>query len=312
MPGAYTKQELLEQYEKLPDVLKDALFSVETADKIFAIGKKSGLTVEKIGFLAEETGRVILGLNRPAQFVSALAARLEVDAQIARQIALDINHQIFFPLRQALKETHQIEVGEAELYKEEVIPRATAERPQPPKAPPAPKPERQGPAIIDLGGLKIPARPAGGAPPGFLSRQEVEKIVAEKKSAEPTPAKIPPIDLSQAPRPPAAPSQPPAQSTSLTQSIPRAQTPFSTPPPPLSPQPKIAPIDLRQQTKPPQADVLRPTPPLQSFSPDAQTPQPPAPPTNAIDLRQAPKPPGPEKPKPKPWSGFDPYKEPIG
>src|SRR3989344_5123898 len=111
----YTQQELKERYEKLPEVLKDAMFNTDIAAKILELGKKHGLTIEKTGFMAEETGFVILGLTRPEELINVLAESLEVKEDQARNIATDLNHQIFFPLREALKTTHQIEIGEATL-----------------------------------------------------------------------------------------------------------------------------------------------------------------------------------------------------
>ena len=74
-------------YEELLAVLKEALFSVEVADKIGEIGKKFGLTIEQTGIMAEETGYVMLGLTRPNEFVGNLARELGVDTDRAQDIA---------------------------------------------------------------------------------------------------------------------------------------------------------------------------------------------------------------------------------
>ncbi|MFY9462669.1 MAG: hypothetical protein WAP52_00600 [Candidatus Sungiibacteriota bacterium] len=133
----YTKEQLEAQYEKLPDVLKDAIFSVEIAEKMFELGKKHGLTMEKTGFAAEETGFVILGLLPPREFAASLASRLDIDKEKSLALASDINHQVFFPLREALKDAHQIEVGESVIQNKEVMPRL----PDTPMNPASKKPE---------------------------------------------------------------------------------------------------------------------------------------------------------------------------
>ncbi|TSD02804.1 MAG: glyoxal or galactose oxidase [Parcubacteria group bacterium Greene0714_36] len=233
MTRIYTKDQLQERYEKLPDALKDAIFSTEIADKIFETGKKNGLTVEKIGFLAEETGRVILGLTRPNEFVGLLAERLGTNTDAAQKIASDVNHQIFFPLREVLKSTHQVDVGEA------VIPRSAV----------APLPidlrknslttEPQRPPLVDIGGLNVPP----SRPSNFLSREEVEKVVAEKRIVPPPapkpaplpsvpvlPQKVPPMDLrktvvpqlsTSSPQPPRPPSTPLPQSSPQAVPLPK-------------------------------------------------------------------------------------------
>ena len=175
----YNRPELEQRYERLPAVLKEALFSAEVAEKIFEIGKKSGLTIEKVGFVAEETGFVILGLTPPREFVSALAQRLETDAETARKVSLEINHQIFFPLREALRQAHQVEVGEAALQKEAFVPgktpaplvlqRIEARPPEPAaQTPPAPRPiEKEiAPLLEGIPKMQTPM------PAKFLTRDE--------------------------------------------------------------------------------------------------------------------------------------------
>lgn len=346
MPKTYTKEELQDQYEKLPDALKDAIFSTEVAEKIFETGKKHGLTIEKIGFLAEETGRVILGLTRPQEFVLILAERLGATADAAQKIASDINHQIFFPLREVLKTAHQIEVGETAIQRSaaeiaRVQPHDTSRtavpsssvpppvdlraalRPVAPSSPPTEtiplgtakvppidlRRQEQRP-LVDLGEEKPPTHVP--RPANFLTREEVEKAVAEKRPAPPPqPRQTPPIRESQAaiPAPPALPP-----STTTPQSVPAQPQRLSPPIPqsspqiaPMAPLSKIPPIDLRKDKEVP-LDFMPPPPITPHPAPQALEKPPPAtvpPPTPTpskippIDLRRA----------VKPWSGTDPYKE---
>lgn len=215
----YTQKELEERYQKLPEVLKDALFSVEVANKIFETGKKYGLTIEKTGFLGEETGYVILGLTRPREFVQILSDRLEADEDEAREIASDINHQIFFPIREQLKSAHQLEISEEEIQKAEAVikkpvisERPTAPAVAKPKIPPldlrqavkpqAIKPEAK-PAAPTLVKPPEPAKPAASPekPPAPVPGKPPEPI---KPFAPPPQPKIPPVDLRRAPKPQAA------------------------------------------------------------------------------------------------------------
>ncbi|MBI3442563.1 MAG: hypothetical protein HY007_02255 [Candidatus Sungbacteria bacterium] len=104
-----------EHYERLPAVLKQALFSTEIAEQMFEIGKKFGLTIEKTGIMAEETGYVMLGLARPGEFVANLASELSVETDKAQDVAGEINHRIFFPLREELKRTHNFDMDAGEI-----------------------------------------------------------------------------------------------------------------------------------------------------------------------------------------------------
>lgn len=191
----YSQREIEERYQKLPPILKEAMFSPDIANKMFEIGKKFGLTIEEIGFLAEETGYIILGLTRPQQFVDALTTRLNVGQDKAKTIAAEVNHQIFFSLREALKATHQFEVTEEKIRQSppplrpqpqvEAAPRPPSPPAPPPKPPPvAPKPEPR----------PTPPMP----PPSQIRRAEPKPVSPPPKPPIP---KSPPIDLRQIPRP---------------------------------------------------------------------------------------------------------------
>lgn len=119
MAKTYTKQERDERYERLPQVLKEALFSADIAEKMFELGKKHALTMEKIGFMSEEAGLVVLGLTPPRIFTTTLVERLAIPPDAAEKIALEISHEIFFPLREALKQAHQVEIGEGAMINKE-------------------------------------------------------------------------------------------------------------------------------------------------------------------------------------------------
>lgn len=191
----YSKQQLDAQYEKLPLSLKEALFSAGVAEKMFEIGKKNGLTIEKTGFMAEETGLIILGLLAPRDFAASLSKRLEISLDKAQAIASDINHQIFFPLREILKETHDIEIGEDTIHSEEVAPRqppaatemtdqkAPKESTLPPVATPPPPPvlTPPPPPSSPLPQSAMPTKPI--APADRILKQEPE--IMESKGVEP-------------------------------------------------------------------------------------------------------------------------------
>lgn len=166
----YTQQQIDERYEKLPDVLKDAMFSPDIADKMVEVGKKSGLTLDKIGEIAEETGYVVLGLTAPKDFVKALEARLEKDAGKAPEIAKEINHQIFYPLREELKKAHNIEITTEELEKKEPLMRPAPPRPAPaPTIPPKPATAPIPPLPAREAGLSA-GSPTSIRPPSFMPK----------------------------------------------------------------------------------------------------------------------------------------------
>ena len=358
------------------------MFSTDVADKIFETGKKNGLTVERIGFLAEETGRVILGLTRPNEFVGLLAERLGTTTDAAQKIASDINHGIFFPLREVLKSTHQVDVGESAIQKPPAVDLRPFARPGvtsspgsssthiaqgTAKVPPIDLRKQESevqPPLVDVGGQRPPAPTV--LPANFLIKEEVAKVVAEKRIMPP-PSALPPV-------------APDSQTIAPKDVFPPPSSPYPQVPPPGLPQSsphvfppsKVPPIDLRKSKEieldfmPPPSPSPRPVPlvapkPIEKL-PDpppnpAQLEKPSAPPpaqpvgqnatggktevsplaggetsalstgimrstlgnigSGTIDLRpQTPsKPPAPvapsSTPKVKPWSGSDPYREPV-
>lgn len=107
----YTTKQLQEKYKSLPEDLKDAIWSAESAATIQSIGKKYGLNVEQTGKLASETGLVLLGLTHPKNYIKILSATITVDMDTARKIAEEVNNGIFSKIKEYLKKLHGIDAG---------------------------------------------------------------------------------------------------------------------------------------------------------------------------------------------------------
>ncbi len=188
----YTKEQLLEKYKKLPQDVQDAIFSVDTSEIVREIGEKHKLMIDKIGELADETGLVMLGLTHPNQFISNLTERLEIEHDIAKEIAEDINSKVFFPIRENLKKIHGLEIPPAE----EVGPpagEAGAPAPTPPvskptETPPAPPPITPTPPVTPMEPIKEiteapKTEPKITTPPVIMS-MPIDLTKAQKPQAE--------------------------------------------------------------------------------------------------------------------------------
>ena len=124
-----TSEQIKESYKKLPEDLKDAIFSVDSSEIIMNVAKKYNLNIESTGELADETGLVMLGITQPKNYVFNLAKRLNVSQERAGEIANEINNKIFSKVRESLKKVHNITedeiavAGEPEnkLKKEDII-----------------------------------------------------------------------------------------------------------------------------------------------------------------------------------------------
>ena len=114
---SFTRQQLKERYAKLPKEVKAVLDSEENTDRIYDLGNKNKLHIDKIGLLNQEINLVMLGMVKPQEFVPNLREKLKIDDEEARQLAVEVNEQIFAPIRESLKQVHAM--GEAE--KKEVV-----------------------------------------------------------------------------------------------------------------------------------------------------------------------------------------------
>jgi hypothetical protein len=99
----YSKEKKIEAYKKLPEAIRDALSSIDFADKISDIADKHSLLIDRQGELSDEVGLVMLGLTHPDKFVESIKNRLEISQADAEAIATDVNNEILLEIREELK-----------------------------------------------------------------------------------------------------------------------------------------------------------------------------------------------------------------
>jgi len=198
-----TKEQLKESYKNLPQDVRNAIFSIDTANVLRQIGDEKKMMIDKIGELADETGLVLLGFTHPSQFVSHLSERLGIEKSIAKEIAEEVNTKIFFPIRENLKKIHGLREEEVEREIEtEKTPFPTPPSPVMPSAP-APTPEKTeiGPRPTSLG-LEIPTAPTPSPLPSALIP---EPVVLETTLPKESEIKTPPQSEAALPETPVQP-----------------------------------------------------------------------------------------------------------
>src|SRR3989344_8755630 len=99
----YADPIVVEKFKNLPQKLKDVLFSEDTTDIIFAIGKENKLTVFQMEELADEAGLVVLGIKTTEDFAKSIEQRLATSADKAAPIARSVAEKIFNPILGDLK-----------------------------------------------------------------------------------------------------------------------------------------------------------------------------------------------------------------
>ena len=133
MAYQYTKEQVGKVYEKLPEELQEALFSMETSEAIGSACTKhiiSDLNNKKI---TEYVGYVLLGLVLPQEFEQLLQKELKVPKKAAQEIAREINRFVFYPVKPALEQLHSTEI----VASSKALPSKTTsqktEQPEPPQ-----------------------------------------------------------------------------------------------------------------------------------------------------------------------------------
>ena len=110
MAKKYSQSQLDQIYEKLPEELKEAIFSVETAENIGETCESYGITDNRVGEIADHVGHVLMGLLLPQEFAGVLEREVKLSKTPAELIARDLNRLIFFPIRPALEQLHRMEI----------------------------------------------------------------------------------------------------------------------------------------------------------------------------------------------------------
>lgn len=106
MEQEYDKEFFWKTYEKLPEDLKEAVFSEKNNQTLEKICAEMGLDEEKTSLVAKYTGRVLMGLLPLKEFPITLELELNVDEQTANKLAREINLAIFKDARVSLDKLH--------------------------------------------------------------------------------------------------------------------------------------------------------------------------------------------------------------
>lgn len=109
MAKKYTKQELWDVYEKLPEDLQEAVFAPETAEHINKACERIELE-EKVPQVAKFTGRVLMGLLTPKEFKKRLSEDVDLSKEQVKPVYREINRFIFMPVLETLSALYGVEI----------------------------------------------------------------------------------------------------------------------------------------------------------------------------------------------------------
>ena len=92
------------RFQELPPEVQKAITANDLTEKFDALSKKYSLRIDQSGNLQTETLLVMLGLEKPVDYVDNLVKNAELSREAATQIAADVNTQILGSIRATLEE----------------------------------------------------------------------------------------------------------------------------------------------------------------------------------------------------------------
>jgi len=98
-----TQKKIKEQFELLPEVVRNAITSADVQKQLRAVSDNHQLHIDQWGKLENEVMLTLLGFEEPVNLPSNLQSEVGVTAEIAESLAKDINKIVFEPIRQELE-----------------------------------------------------------------------------------------------------------------------------------------------------------------------------------------------------------------
>src|SRR3989344_1494962 len=203
-----SKEKLIELYKALPDDVAAVYEGANTGEILVEIGRKHALAIDLLGRLSYETGLVLVGASPAREFIDNVQKGLGLTRDKAVEVAQDVNHRLFAPIRESLKQIHKIGPSESLIPEESFHPDA---RDQERKVAPGPMPNTAGPqhpaAGVDAGALKnlAPKTPTASVPAAKMATPSMP--TAAKNITPVTPIALRPVIKVAAPDIPVAPRQ---------------------------------------------------------------------------------------------------------
>jgi polyhydroxyalkanoate synthesis regulator phasin len=92
------------RFQELPPEVQKAITATNLTDKFDAFSKKYSLRIDQSGNLQTETLLVMLGLEKPSDYVDNLVKNAELSREAATRIAADVNTEILGSIRKTLED----------------------------------------------------------------------------------------------------------------------------------------------------------------------------------------------------------------
>jgi hypothetical protein len=180
-----TKEQIKKQFDALPIDIQNAITSVGLTSALRDVSKRFNLNETQINVLENETLFVMLGLEHPSDYIGNLVRESKMNEATVRQIAKEVNEQVFRPIRHSLKEVHGLASAEqhgqttsSEGGQTPLQPVAKATQPQHAQKQFTEK------SNLDIPEAGVPARPVASEPAPQVEARPVQSV--STPTTEPT------------------------------------------------------------------------------------------------------------------------------
>ncbi len=92
------------RFKELPLEVQKAITATDLTDKFDQLSKKYSLRIDQSGNLQTETLLVMLGLEKPADYIDNLVKNAELSRETATKLGADVNTEILGSIRKTLEE----------------------------------------------------------------------------------------------------------------------------------------------------------------------------------------------------------------
>ncbi|MFH1402074.1 MAG: hypothetical protein ABIG87_00425 [Patescibacteria group bacterium] len=117
----FSFEKLEEKYREIPDDVREAISSSAMNEKLLQLTNKYRLQFDEAEELTKEIGFVMLGLKPTKNFVKNIQNVSGLSYEKSKQMAEDINNEIFGEIRESLQKIHQeAEEQEDDLDEEQI------------------------------------------------------------------------------------------------------------------------------------------------------------------------------------------------
>ncbi len=102
-----SKNQALQRWDMLPQVLRDAIYSESTSDFVWKTAEAEHVPEDKIYTVLRITGYILMGFLHPEDMADELKNQLGLDPKICAAIAGAISQRIFVPIRADLDKIYE-------------------------------------------------------------------------------------------------------------------------------------------------------------------------------------------------------------